>query len=107
MSDWLNNRVQILNPDLTFNSSIASDRQFAPNDVAFDSVGNIYAADSGNNCVKVFNSEGKFLREFGKKGGGSIELKTPQESALTAVTQYTWSKIVTIMFQCSHMREHF
>ena len=31
--------------------------------------GNIYVADQSNDCVKVFNSTGKYLIKFGDKGG--------------------------------------
>ena len=75
-------RVQILNADLTFSSSFGSrgsgDGQFKyPRDVAFDSTGNVYVADNGDNCIKVFAAEGKFLRKFGKKGSGDGELNCP------------------------------
>lgn len=36
-----------------------------PWDVAVDSNGDIYAADSGNRRIQVFNSAGGFLRQFG------------------------------------------
>ena len=50
ITDWNNNRVQILNPDLTFHSSIGSrgsgNKQFnGPNGIAFDSAGNLYVTD--------------------------------------------------------------
>ena len=66
VTEWQNHRVQILNPDLTFHSSIDSKSsgngqlEF-PCDVAFDSVGNMYVTNSGNHCVQVFTPEGKFL----------------------------------------------
>ena len=84
ISDWENHHVQILNPDLTFNSSIGSQGngsgQFnLPYDVAFDSAGNIYVADSRNSRIQVFTPEGKFLRQFGKQGTqwGDVELDYP------------------------------
>ena len=77
-------RVQILNNDFTFSNSFGShgggsgDRQFNyPWDVAFDSSGSVYVADSGNHRIQVFTPEGKFLRKFGKKGSGEGELKWP------------------------------
>ncbi|KAI6646244.1 hypothetical protein LOD99_9328 [Oopsacas minuta] len=41
-----------------------------PNEVTIDnSTGNIYVADSGNNCVKVFDCDGKIMFKFGDKEG--------------------------------------
>ena len=82
VSEYLNDRVQVLNPDLTFHSIIGSygsgnGQLKRPHDVAFDSAVNIYVTDSSNNCVKVFNSEGQFLRQFGKWGKGDGELNFP------------------------------
>ena len=77
-----NDRLQILNPDLTFSSSIGSlggdNGQFSlPWDVACDSTGNVYVADSGNHRIQVFTAEGEYLRKFGKKGSGNGELNWP------------------------------
>ena len=68
-------RVQILNPDLTFHSSISSEGsgngQFnGPHDVAFDSAGNMYVTDATNNHIQVFKL---ILRQFGKLGNGDGE----------------------------------
>ena len=76
-----NNRIEILNADLTFSSSFGShdnDGQFDfPCDVALDSTGNVYVADGGGCRIQVFTAEGKFLRKFGKKGSGDGELNWP------------------------------
>ena len=74
VADQFNDRVQILNPDLTFYSSFGSygngDGEFRhPTDVAFDSTGNMYVADLDNNRIQVFTAEGEFLRKFGKYYG--------------------------------------
>ena len=69
--DRQNNRVQILNEDLTFSGRFGSigGRDFKWTwDVAFDSTGSVYIADGGNHCIQVFTPEGKFLRKFGKEG---------------------------------------
>ena len=80
--DAYNNRVQILNPDLTFSSSFGSsgsgDGQFkSPWNVALDRTENVYMANRGGYCIQVFTAEGKFLRKFGKKGSGVGELDYP------------------------------
>jgi tripartite motif-containing protein 2/3/tripartite motif-containing protein 71 len=83
--EFRNRRVQILNPDLTFNSSIGDDYhgQFSlPLDIAFDSTGNMYVADTGNKRdIQVFIPEGKhkyiYLRQFRKAGKDDAGLGTP------------------------------
>ena len=45
--------------------------------VAFDAADNMYLLDSQNTRVVVFDSKGRYLRQFGKKGGGPGELQTP------------------------------
>ena len=73
-----NQRIQILNADLTFSASFGSYFQFKyPWDVAFDGVGNLYVADGSSDRIQVFTAEGKFLRKFGKKGSGDGELNSP------------------------------
>jgi len=41
-----------------------------PADVAIDSQNNLYFVDSGENCIKVFNAHGTFLRQIGERGQG-------------------------------------
>ena len=69
IADQSNHRIQILNPDLTFTGSFGSpgsdNGQFDyPSNVAFDSTGNVYVTDTGNHCIQVFTSEGRFMRKF-------------------------------------------
>ena len=74
--DQHNNRVQILNEDLTFTGSFGDYEEFKyPWDVAFDSAGSLYIVDSSNHCIQVFTPEGRFVRKFGKEGSGEGELK--------------------------------
>ena len=82
VSDFFNHRVQILNPDLTFNSSIGSEGsgngEFShPHDIAFDSAGNMYVVDTGNDRIQVFNLKGEYLWQFGKRGKSDGELDAP------------------------------
>ena len=67
--DQQNHRVQVLNEDLTFFSCFGSwgsgEGQFhGPQDVAFDSTGNVYITDHWNYRIQVFTPEGIFLRKF-------------------------------------------
>lgn len=50
---------------------------------AVDNEGTIYALDSKDCLVKVFNNEGKFLRHFGRKGQGPGEMNVPTGIHLT------------------------
>jgi hypothetical protein len=50
--------------------------------IATDSEGNIWIADTGNNRVEKFNSEGEFLSQFGKEGAGNGEFKSPKGIAI-------------------------
>jgi hypothetical protein len=43
--------------------------------VAFDRADNLYVLDSGASRVVVFDRDGKFVRQFGKKGGGPGEFQ--------------------------------
>ena len=66
-----NNRIQVLNSDLTFSNIIgekcgSKSGEFTnPWGVTCDSTGNVYVADSANNRIQVFTASGKFLRKFG------------------------------------------
>ena len=74
-------RVQVLNEDLTFSSSFEGQFMF-PWDVAFDSTGNVYIADTEYHCIHVFTAEGWFLRKFGRKGSGEGELEWPSSVSI-------------------------
>jgi sugar lactone lactonase YvrE len=57
---------------------------FQPNDVVTDRAGNIYVAEGhgGENArIVVFDRDGKYLREFGKKGTGPVEFDQPHALA--------------------------
>ena len=43
-----------------------------PLDVAFDTAGNMYVAEFGNERVQVMDSSGQFIRVFGQKGEGKL-----------------------------------
>ena len=50
--------------------------------MAFDIQWNVYVADSRNHRIQVFTEDGHFLKTFGKKCGGSGELKSPASVAI-------------------------
>ena len=87
--EQFNNRVQVLNSDLTFSSSFgkegSGEGQFDwPCDIACDRSGNVYVVDCRNHRVQVFTAEGEFLRMFGRRGKGRGELDEPRDVAVDA-----------------------
>lgn len=81
VADTGNDRVQIFNPDGTYNNmfgeSGSGEGQFrSPSSVVVNSVGNIYVADTKNKVVKVFNADGMFLFVIGPVLG-NVTLMSP------------------------------
>ena len=75
--DSHNNRIQVVNTNLEFIKTIGTqggttEQLKQPLDAAFDSKGNIYVADVGNNCVKVFTTAGRYSHTI-----GANRVKTP------------------------------
>lgn len=63
---------------LSFGSFGTGNGEFSgPKGVAFDSDGNIYVTDSGNDRIQKFDSDGVFVLEWGSTGSGDGELETP------------------------------
>lgn len=52
--------------------------------LAFDRADNLYVLDGQNFRVLVFDARGRFVRQFGKKGGGPGELQAPLGLAVTS-----------------------
>ena len=74
-----NHCVHVLNPDLTFSSTIEKkDSGIAnssfPCGVACDSTGDVYVMDTDDGCIQVFTAEEKFVGVFGKCGLNQGEL---------------------------------
>ena len=68
-----NNRIQVLNPDLTFSYTFGSNGsgqgQFNnPYDATLDSKGFVYVADRNNHRIQKFTPEGRFVDMFGTNG---------------------------------------
>jgi tripartite motif-containing protein 2/3/tripartite motif-containing protein 71 len=72
VTDSENNRIQVLNSNLTFYGNFGSrgdDKgQFRnPIGIACDSTGKVYVTDSSNHRIQVFTKEGKFVMKIGNK----------------------------------------
>ena len=84
--DQKNHRVQVLNTDLTYYSTLG--RKGRGNgefenamDIAFDSNGNIYITDFHNHRVQIFSQDGSFVRAITNKKQGQT-LQRPYGIAL-------------------------
>ena len=76
-----NNRIQVLNTKLEYVNSFgchgSGNAEFNyPNDIAQDGAGNLYASDTKNDCVQVFDFKEQFLLAFREKGA-SKRLSNP------------------------------
>lgn len=81
VADTGNDRIQIFNPDGTydnmFGESGSDEGQFrAPSAVAVNSVGNIYVADTKNKKIKAFSADGMFMFAQGP-ALGNVTLVNP------------------------------
>jgi sugar lactone lactonase YvrE len=57
----------------------AADGQFeSPSAIAVDRDGNLYVADTGNNRVQKFDSQGNFLAKWGTAGTGNGQFSAPR-----------------------------
>src|SRR5438876_663229 len=53
-----------------------------PSYVAVDSSGNVYVADSGNNRIQKFNSDGTFITKWGSTGTADGQFRGPDGFAI-------------------------
>ena len=76
-----NHRIQVFDLDLNFIRSIGSRGKrrgefVAPDDVKFDTAGNMYVVEYDNKRVQVMNSSGHCIRVFGQEGEGKLSAPT-------------------------------
>ena len=45
----------------------------SPDGITFDSKGNVWVADTGNDRIEEFSAGGSFLKAYGKEGSGNVE----------------------------------
>src|SRR4030066_364047 len=53
-----------------------------PGGVAVDGSGSVYVADTGNSCIKKFDSNGNFITQWGSTGTGNGQFSYPKGLAL-------------------------
>ena len=87
VTDIKHHRIQILHPNLNYSGSFGSYGKGdgllnEPNDVAFDSAGNVYVADNENHRIQVFSATGQYFRKFGHFGETKGELNYPSSISI-------------------------
>ena len=97
--DCNNHRIQIFDLDLSVGARGKGRGEFkAPLDVKFDTAGNMYVAERGNERVQVMDRSGQFIREFGEG-----KLKRP--SCLHIADKYVyvsdWSGHCMVVYETS------
>jgi len=67
---------------------------YEPGNMAVDEEGNIYVADSGNQRVVKFNSQGEFINNFGREGQGPGEFQCPWQLEIynNEIYVYDWNR---------------
>ncbi len=53
-----------------------------PTGITVDSSGNIYVADTGNNRIQIFNSEGSVISLIGSQGSSDGQFNNPCDVAV-------------------------
>lgn len=77
VADRANARILIFGPDLQFQREIRVPGNGGLNDVAVDAGGRVYALDRLDGSVHVFDSKGRLLLKFGKRGSEEGEFRFP------------------------------
>ena len=86
VADYHNNRIQVLNDDLTFSHiiSLHGDKQLDhPRDVALDNDGYLYIAEFYNHCITKVTTTGEYITRIGSKGSAPGQLMTPSSVAIS------------------------
>jgi glucose/arabinose dehydrogenase/plastocyanin/uncharacterized protein YjiK len=88
VADTASNRIQVFSSNGTFISKIPA-RTYgefgtnngtftSPKGIAVDQQGNVYVADTANNRIQVFSSNGTFTSAWGEFGTGKGALRSPE-----------------------------
>ena len=102
IADTLNNRIQVLNNDLTYSHSFgqhgSSPKQlYHPCDVTFDNEGYLYVTDNNNHCIKKFTSTGQYISTFSSYGSNPGQITKPSsiiiDNNLLYVSEYGNNRI--------------
>jgi len=79
---------------------VPADGFWGPRDVAVDSEGNVYIADTGNKRVRVYTAQGEYLRDIGGAGSDLGQLDEPAGLAISADGRLfvadTWNRRISV-----------
>ena len=89
VADSGNHRIQVINEDFTYHSTIGHEREDEhglkyPYDVALDSHNNVYVANTHNHSIKVFSMEGEFICQYRNLSDDGRVLIHPTSLAIDA-----------------------
>ena len=85
VAEFGNNRIQVLNDDLTFSHMITLDgdqQLHRPCDVALDNDGYLYIAERGNDCITKVTTTGEYITRIGSRGRTPGQLVNPSAIAI-------------------------
>jgi predicted membrane-bound mannosyltransferase/DNA-binding beta-propeller fold protein YncE len=96
VADTWNHRVQVFSPDGQFlfgwgeygvqaDGATSENALWGPRDLTLDINGNVLVADTGNKRVRVYNSEGVWLRDIGTGGAGFGQVDEPAGLAVNLI----------------------
>ena len=113
VADTWNYRIQRFGPDGSLLTGWGQPGQYGieaqiepvdgfwgPRDVAVDSAGNVYVADTGNKRVRVYSPDGVYIRDIGSGGSMAGQLDEPSGLAISPDGRLyvadTWNKRVSV-----------
>lgn len=76
-------------------------RLFGPREIVVTASGNVMITDTGNNRIIEYTAEGDFVRQFGRKGSGTLEFNEPVGIATNSagdmyIADY-WNKRIVVL----------
>lgn len=80
--DRSNTRVLLFNSNLQFRREVLKDNKTKINDIKIDKQGNLYTLSTVEGIIRKYDSSGKKILEFGKRGKGKSEFNFPVSLAV-------------------------
>jgi DNA-binding beta-propeller fold protein YncE len=100
VADTWNHRVQVFNPEGEWlrgwgheglpAQDPSPDAFWGPRDIAVGADGTVYVADTGNKRVRVYTSEGEWLRDIGTPGAALGQVDEPSGLAINPVSGHLY-----------------
>ena len=83
VADTSNHRVQVFNSSRAHVADLPGPFN-SPRGMAVDASGNVYVADTNNHRIRVFDSDRNPVANFGGRGSGNGQLRSPSDVAVDA-----------------------